>query len=52
MLLLNMFKYKFLRKSVSITIGKPYLIKDNLEKENKLLMEKVKDMIEKEDVNE
>ena len=34
-------KYKFLRKSVSITIGKPYLVKGDLEKENKILMNKV-----------
>ena len=45
-------KYKFLRKSVSITIGKPYIVKDNLEIENKKLMEIVKNMIEKDDVDE
>lgn len=45
-------KYKFLRKSVSITIGKPYIVKDDLEIENKKLMEIVKNMIKKDDVNE
>lgn len=45
-------KYKFLRKSISITIAKPYVVKDDLEIENKKLMEIVKNMIEKDDVNE
>lgn len=38
-------KYKFLRRSVSITIGKPYYVKDDLEYENRKLMSKVKKMI-------
>ena len=38
-------EYKFLKKSVSITIGKPYLVKDDLEKENEILMNKVKEVI-------
>lgn len=45
-------KYKFLRKSVSITIGTPYIVKETLESENKKLMEIVKNMIKKDDVNE
>lgn len=45
-------KYKFLRKNVSITISKPYFIKDELEIENEKLMKIVKNMIKKEDVNE
>lgn len=45
-------KYKFLKKGVSITIGKPYIVKNDLESENKKLMEIVKNMIVKEDVNE
>lgn len=35
-------KYKFLRKSVIINIGKPYLVKEVNEKENIKLMNKVK----------
>jgi 1-acyl-sn-glycerol-3-phosphate acyltransferase len=39
-------KYKFLKKSVVITYGKPYYIKsDDLEKENKILMNKVTKLI-------
>lgn len=34
-------EYNFLIKSVSITIGKPYLVKGDLEKENEILMNKV-----------
>jgi len=45
-------KYKFFKKSVSITIGTPYIVKNELEFENKKLMEKVKNMIKKDDVNE
>ena len=45
-------KYKFLRKNVSITISKPYFVKDDLEIENEKLMEIVKNMISKDDVNE
>ena len=45
-------KYKFLRKSVSITIGTPYVVKDELKIENDKLMNIVKNMIKKEDVNE
>lgn len=45
-------KYKLFKKSVSIEIGTPYLVKDNLENENENLMNIVKNMIKKEDVNE
>ena len=38
-------KYKFLRKSVKIIFGKPFVVKDDLEIENKRLMEKVKKML-------
>lgn len=38
-------KYKFLRKSVSITVGKPYIVKSDLEQENEILMNKVKEML-------
>lgn len=44
-------KYKFLRKSVSITIGIPYVVTGDLELENEKLMEIVKNMIKKDDVN-
>lgn len=40
-------KYKFLRKSVSITIGKPYIVNNDLEKENKILMKKIENMIKR-----
>lgn len=44
-------KYKFLRKSVIINIGKPYVVKNELVDENKKLMEKVILLLnEKEDV--
>ena len=45
-------KYKFLKKSVSITIGTPYVVKGALEIENNKLMNIVENMIKKEDVNE
>ena len=45
-------EYKFLRKSVSITIGTPYVVTDDLGSANEKLMEIVKNMIKKEDVNE
>lgn len=38
-------EYKFLRKSVSITIGKPYVVTGDLEKENEILMNKVIDLL-------
>lgn len=39
-------KYKFLKRSVKIVYGKPYYVKsDDLEKENNILMNKVKTMI-------
>ena len=38
-------EYKFLRKSVSITIGKPYIVKSDLEQENEILMNKVKEIL-------
>ena len=45
-------KYILFKKSVSITIGTPYVVKDELEIENDKLMNIVKNMIKKEDVNE
>lgn len=39
-------KYKFLKRSVVIVIGKPYLVKGDLKNENEKLMSKVKQMIE------
>lgn len=39
-------KYKFLRKSVIIRYGKPYYLEsDDLEKENNILMDKVRELI-------
>ena len=38
-------KYKFLKKSVKIEYGKPYNVSSDLEKENDILMKKVKTMI-------
>ena len=38
-------KYIFLKKSVKISFGKPYKIKDTLEKENIILENKVKELI-------
>jgi len=44
-------KYKLFKRSVIINIGVPYLVKDDLKKENEKLMKKVKKLlIEKEDV--
>jgi len=45
-------KYKLFKKSVSITIGTPYVAKDELKIENNKLMNIIKNMIIKEDVNE
>lgn len=38
-------KYKFLKKSVCISFGKPYFASGNLEKDNKILEEKVIELI-------
>lgn len=38
-------RYKFLKKSVKIIFDKPYFVKDDLEIENNILMEKVKNML-------
>ena len=38
-------KYKFLKKSVKIVFGEPYIVKDGLEKENEILMNKVKNLL-------
>lgn len=38
-------KYKFLKKSVTIVFGKPYIASNNLEVENNKLMNKVKKML-------
>ena len=38
-------KYILFKKNVKIIFGKPFIVKDNLEKENKLLMNKVKDLL-------
>ena len=38
-------KYKFLKKSVKIEYGKPYNVSSDLNKENDILMKKVKTMI-------
>lgn len=45
-------KYKFLRKSVSIEIGTPYAVTTDLVSENEKLMNIVRKMIKKDDVNE
>lgn len=46
-------KYKLFRKSITITYGKPYKVKQDLEIENNRLMNKVKRMIkERNDLNE
>lgn len=41
-------KYKLFRKSIKITYGKPYKVKDDLEKENNKLMNIISDMLKKE----
>lgn len=38
-------KYKFLKKSVCISFGKPYFVTGNLEKDNKILEDKVIELI-------
>ena len=38
-------KYRFLKKSVCICFGKPYKVSNNIEKENKILEEKVIELI-------
>ena len=38
-------KYKMFKKSIKITYGKPYKIKNDLEKENKILMNKVEKLM-------
>ena len=42
-------KYKLFRKSIKIMYGKAYKVSNNLEKENKILMKKVEDLIYKGD---
>lgn len=41
-------KYKLFRRSIKITYGKPYKVKDDLEKENNKLMNIISDMLKKE----
>lgn len=42
-------KYKLFRRSIKITYGEPYYVKDDLDKENKILMNKVKELIKNEE---
>ena len=44
-------KYKLFRKSIKITYGSPYKVKDDLEKENRILMNKVIELIKKGESN-